>query len=80
MCGRYRVYIIEDCCGDQSVEVGGQWTVAGTLYDTSHCQVHSSILAAYHGYNCEVLDSGSLLDMLADLHSAKRKQFCNVCQ
>ena len=27
MCGRYRVYIIEDCCGDQSLEVGGQWTV-----------------------------------------------------
>ena len=61
-------------------ECRGWWTVAGTLYDTSHGQVHSSILAAYHGYNCEVLDSGSLLDMLADLHSAKRKQFCNVCQ
>ena len=76
---RYRVYIIEDCCGDQSVEVGGQWTVA-PLYDASHGQVHSSILAAYHGYNCEVLDSGSLLDMLADLQSAKSKQFCNVCQ
>ena len=80
MCGRYRVCIIEDCCGDQSVEVGGQVCTVAPLYDTSHGQVHTSILAAYHGYNCEVLDSGSLLDMLADLHSAKRKQFCNVCQ